>query len=61
MEIIFYQTNFEKKLKNKGKKYKNILLNDNELKRILEFKRNIDYFELGSENILEIVLKKHNV
>jgi len=61
MEIIFYQSTFEKRLINKEKKYKNIILNDNELKRILEFKKNIDYFELGSENVLEIVLKKHNL
>jgi GR25 family glycosyltransferase involved in LPS biosynthesis len=61
MEIIIYQSNFEKRLRNKEKKYKNIILNDNELKRILEFKKNIDYFELGSENVLEIVLKKHKL
>ena len=61
MEIIFYQTNFGKKLNNIGRKHVNIELNNKEFKKILELKKNLDYFELGSENIIEIVFKKHNI
>jgi len=61
MEIIFYQTNFGEKLKSIDKKHKNIEINNEELKKILEFKRNLDYFELGSDNIIEIVFKKYNI
>jgi len=61
MEIIFYKTNFGEKLKGIDKKHKNIEINNEELKKILQFKKNLDYFDLGSDNIIEIVFKKYNI
>ena len=61
MEIIFYKTNIDEKLKDLKVTYKNINLNNEELKKILELKKNLDHFDLGSENIIEIVFKKYNI
>jgi len=61
MEIIFYKTNFSQKLNDIGREHINIELNNEELKKIIELKINLDHFELGSDNILEIVFKKYNI
>ena len=61
MEIIFYKTNINEKLKDLKVTYKNINLNDKELKKILELKKNLDHFDLGSENIIEVIFKKYNI
>lgn len=61
MEIIFYKTNIDEKLKDLEVGYKSINLNNEELKKILELKKNLDHFDLGSENIIEIVFKKYDI
>jgi GR25 family glycosyltransferase involved in LPS biosynthesis len=61
MEFIFYKNNFNQKLNDIGRKHINIELDNEELKKIIELKKNIDHFELGNDNILEIVFKKYNI